>query len=287
MSESRNSIPGQNWQKWEIDLVVADYFEMLRLELAGQFYNKSEHRRRLQQFVKRSDASLEMKHQNISAVLELLAMPTISGYKRLTNYQQALVDGVEEYLTTHAVPSAPTELVVELAEKPALLIGAAPVKATIQQKPKVDLNRILRKFDPAARDARNRSLGLMGEELVFENEIKRLHDVNRKDLARRVRHVSKEDGDGLGYDIHSFDEDGRDRLVEVKTTTGTIATPFYLTSNEHAVSAERPEAYRLLRVYQFGKSPQAFELLPPLEDHVNLMAAVYRASFGNPAVGEG
>jgi Domain of unknown function (DUF3883) len=37
-----------------------------------------------------------------------------------------------------------------------------------------------------------------------------------EDLALKVKHLSKEVGDGLGYDIHSFDLNGSDRLLEVK-----------------------------------------------------------------------
>ena len=42
----------------------------------------------------------------------------------------------------------------------------------------------------------------------------------RTDLAERIRWASHVDGDGGGYDILSFDTDGSDRLIEVKTTKG-------------------------------------------------------------------
>jgi hypothetical protein len=43
---------------------------MLTLELAGQRYNKSAHRRELLQKLNgRSNGAVELKHQNISAVL--------------------------------------------------------------------------------------------------------------------------------------------------------------------------------------------------------------------------
>lgn len=41
--------------------------------------------------------------------------------------------------------------------------------------------------------------------------------------------------------IFSFDERGRDRLIEVKTTNGSARTPFYLSRNERQVADERPE----------------------------------------------
>ena len=91
---------------------------------------------------------------------------------------------------------------------------------------------------------------------------------------------SEEDGDGAGYDILSFGPDGKERLVEVKTTAGHDRTPFYLSRNEHAVSEERPDAFRLVRVYDFVRELRAFELIPPLGHAVRLRPATYVASFG-------
>ena len=56
-----------------------------------------------------------------------------------------------------------------------------------------------------------------------------LRSSGRDDLARKVRWVSEEDGDGAGYDIASFAPDGRARLIEVKTTNGWERTPFHIT----------------------------------------------------------
>ena len=87
------------------------------------------------------------------------------------------------------------------------------------------------------------------------------------------------DGDGAGYDIMSFDTDGRDRLIEVKTTNGWERTPFHITRNELAVAEERERDWRLVRLWNFAREPKAFELRPPLEAHVSLMATSYQASF--------
>jgi hypothetical protein len=54
------------WSREEVEAAVADYLHMLTLELSGQAYNKSEHRRILQTKLRdRSDGSIERKHQNI------------------------------------------------------------------------------------------------------------------------------------------------------------------------------------------------------------------------------
>lgn len=273
-----NSITGA-WHQEEVLLLIDDYFHMLNLELSGQSYNKSERRRLLQKVVRRTDGSIEMKRQNLSAVLDLLGLPYIEGYKPLSNFQQALVDGVENYLAIHGLPDMKNILQIGMAEQRPLLVGAPPQRLSKLPRLIADMGSLLRKFDPATRDARNRELGLKGEELVLESEISRLWNAGYKNFAKKVRHVAKEDGDGLGYDIHSYDEGGSDRLIEVKTTVGSIATPFFVTANERAVSIERQKHYRLLRLYDFAKQPKAFELAPPLEEWVNLSPAVYQASF--------
>ena len=46
--------------------------------------------------------------------------------------------------------------------------------------------------------------------------------LGRPDLAEKVIHVSQIEGDGAGYDIKSFHEDGTVKYIEVKTTRGGI-----------------------------------------------------------------
>lgn len=57
---------------------------------------------------------------------------------------------------------------------------------------------IARKSDVAGRDERNRALGRAGEERVLAREWASLRSAGRDDLARKVRWVSEEDGDGAG-----------------------------------------------------------------------------------------
>lgn len=67
---------------------------MLRLELNGHQYNKTEHRRALmEQLNNRSDGSVEIKHHNISAVLIEMGIPYFDGYKPRFNYQRSLLPG--------------------------------------------------------------------------------------------------------------------------------------------------------------------------------------------------
>ena len=82
-----------DWSREEVEAIVADYLQMLTLELAGQSYGKTEHRKNLQSKLNdRSDGSIEFKHGNISAAMIDLGFPYIRGYKPRVNYQALLVD---------------------------------------------------------------------------------------------------------------------------------------------------------------------------------------------------
>jgi hypothetical protein len=276
-----DDIKGSDWTEGEVNLIVADYFAMLELELVGQPFNKAARNRALQALTGRVHGSIERKHQNISAVLVRLGLPWIKGYKPLPKFQNALIDGVGRFLALRGEPvfGMAATAVPRVSEATNFWIGAPPVLSPENEKDTEALRRLVRKFDPAERDARNRALGKEGEKLVLEHERAYLVAADRPDLARKIEWTSEERGDGAGYDIRSFDLDGSDRLIEVKTTNGSALTPFFLSENERAFSEERPEAFRLLRLHDFRERPAAFELVPPLGQWVRLIPATYHASF--------
>ena len=98
---------------------------------------------------------------------------------------------------------------------------------------------------------RNTELGLDGERFVLRYEEDRLRRLFPDDEAKRPQHVSVDNGDGLGFDILSFDEKGRKIYIEVKTTTKAYDTPFTLTEAEHIRSSVEKQQFYLYRVYNF------------------------------------
>ncbi|WP_439614275.1 DUF3883 domain-containing protein [Reyranella sp.] len=277
---TKPEVVGSDWSSIELDLIVADYFAMLKEEQAGQTVRKTDHRRALKTHIQRTDGSIEFKHQNISAVLTQLGLPRIRGYVPARNFQGAIVDAIGRYLE---LDSDPVPLKASrsfgFADTPSLFESTPPAPLSISPTAKTAFERVARKFDPALRDQLNRALGLAGEELIYEREKQLLIDADRKDLARKVRWVSREDGDGAGYDIRSYDMAGAERWIEVKTTRGGSTTPFYLTRNENEVAKERPEAFRLYRLHDFSQKPGLFTLTPPLEALLQLEALTFRASL--------
>lgn len=273
-----------SWTDAENDLIVADYFAMLASDISGHAYSKTKHRQTLlPRLDARSAASVEFKHQNISAVLKGIGEAWILGYKPAVNFQAALEDAVARWLGAHPgwIERRPARHAAPgFADDDPLWIGLPPTLSN--QPPPQELEqmlRIARKFDVAARDERNRSLGRAGEERALAHERASLRSVGRNDLARKVRWVSQEDGDGLGYDIASFSPEGRTRLIEVKTTNGWERTPFHISRNELAVAEEHRSEWCLLRLWNFSRDLKAFELRPPLEAHVSLTATTFQASF--------
>jgi hypothetical protein len=272
-----------DWTDEENDLLVADYFAMLAVDHARRPYNKAEHNRQLQRLISRSKASIEFKHRNVSAVLKGLGEAWLSGYLPAFNIQDALEWAVARWLARnqHWLERPSVPLGEAALREPQLLWPSAPPTLSNQPPPQ-DLEQTLhiaRKFDVAGRNEGNRFLGRAGEERVLAHERLVLRMAGRADLADRTRWVSVEDGDGAGYDIASFAPDGRNRLIEVKTTNGWERTPFHITRTELEVAEQRRSEWCVFRLWNFSRQPKAFELHPPLDAHVSLTATVFQASF--------
>jgi Domain of unknown function (DUF3883) len=275
-----------DWTDAQNDAIVADYFAMLAHDIMGQSYSKAEHNRTLQAVTSRPRGSIEYKHQNISAVLKALGEDWIPGYKPAFNFQASLADAVVRWLDHHPDWLAPAARAAMgpsrsvLREEAMLWIGPPPTHSNAPPPDELEqMTAIARKYDVAERDARNRALGRAGEERVLAHERASLLAAGRTDLSERIRWVSHIDGDGAGYDILSFDTDGSDRLIEVKTTNGWERTPFHITRNELTVAEARRHEWRVVRLWNFAREPRAFELRPPLGAHVSLMATSYQANF--------
>lgn len=279
-----------DWSLEEVAATVADYFVMFDLELRGEEYNKKEHNRLLQKLLRgRSAGAIEFKHANISAVLRDAGYPFIDGYKPRSNYQEILREVVLDRLSVDRDLSARVQL---LAEAPVPGVPAVrPLSDVLVAAPTRDSPRgrvYEKKNAPRApilgvnyleREARNASLGFAGEKFALEVEHRRLWEAGKRKLAESIEHVSSTRGDGLGYDIASFDTDGRERFIEVKTTSFGARTPFFASKGEVAVSEELGDRYQLYRVYKFRELPKVFFLGGSLRMSCELEAVQYRAAL--------
>lgn len=276
-----------DWSREEVEAIVADYLQMLTMELAGQSFNKTEHRRRLQSKLNgRSDGSIEFKHGNISAAMIDLGFPYIRGYKPRANYQALLGAVVEEQVSGKATLD---QVALAAAQQPAVapmqtdfsrVRSDAPIKQhRAKEFESAPLFRAVKR-DYLEREARNQSLGLAGEEFVALFEHWRLIELGQRRLADKVEHVSQTKGDGLGYDVLSYDSDGKERFIEVKTTTFGRDTPFFVSRGELALSHGAKDQFHLYRLFEFRNAPRLFDLPGSLDQHCVLDPVTYRASFG-------
>lgn len=274
-----------DWTRDEVEAIVADYLQMLTLELAGQTYNKAEHRRQLAQKLRgRSDGSIEFKHCNISAAMVELGFPYIRGYLPRGNFQQLLLDVVADQLVVvplldHVALAA----VQQPAASPqhfdfASLKAAPPIRQDRAAAPLPHSFRAVRR-DYLEREAQNRSLGAVGEEFAVRFERWRLAASGFERLADKVQQVSKTEGDGLGFDILSFNLDGTERFIEVKTTSFGRETPFFVTETELARSKVEGNNYHLYRLFDFRRKPRIFDLPGTLDSSCFLDPHTYRARF--------
>ena len=156
------------WSRLEVEATVADYFHMLVMELSGQSYNKSSHRKELlKRLNARSDGAVERKHQNISAILIENGYPYISGYKPLSNYQELLRQIVEERLAQDIDVDRAADVACVIPAAPPLLtdyagvLVDAPVRDHSVKEPRESEYSAPKpvKRDYLAREARNASLG--------------------------------------------------------------------------------------------------------------------------------
>lgn len=167
-----------------------------------------------------------------------------------------------------------------LRDPGALFVGPPPTFSN--EKPEIYPEfglAIARKYNAAERDERNRKLGEEGEEFAIDYEKYRLRTHGRSDLVNKIVWTSREEGDGAGYDISSFNEDGTKRLIEVKTTNGFLRSPFYISRNELSVADANRDSWTLFRLYDFAREPKAFEIYPPIERHVELTATSFLAKL--------
>lgn len=278
---------GEDWSPEEVRRTVKDYFAMLRAELRHEPYLKTDHNAALREHLSgRTKTAVERKHQNISAVLAEMGLPYVAGYVPLRNVQAALRPVVVAAVGAQAelFDTAFHEL-AQFEPSPQTPLPAAdfavPPKAIARYAPSIGDWRATKGVhrDYVQQEAAARALGEAGEAFVVAFEQRRLRQARRVDLARKVEQVSCTRGDGLGFDVFSFDEEGRDRLIEVKTTRRDRAFPFLVTQREVLRSEHDRERFELYRVFAFGSEAQGvFRLSGVLRESVRLEPAVYRVA---------
>jgi len=274
------------WSNIEVQLIIADYFNMLSAELKGENYSKAEHRRALHPLLSnRSDSSIEFKHQNISALLIELGQPYIKGYLPRFNYQSILKDAIIDYLNQNLKIEDQFRIFSDkdiLPKKSDFNFNrfiVEPPKVNLVAEPRATYHRSPIKINYLEREQKNQKLGVLGEELVLEFEKWHLINQGKEKLAEQVRWISKEEGDGSGFDILSRNLNGTDKYVEVKTTKLAKETPIFFTKNELDFSIENSGNFHLYRVFDFEEQARMFTRNGALNQICNSVPISFKGYF--------
>lgn len=274
-----------DWTREEVELIVAEYFKMLEKEQAGIAYNKSEVRRQLLPLLNnRSEGSVEFKNRNISAVLAQWNQPYIQGYLPAYNYQTSLLEEVvHAYVRSkpevedvfrrfaEAVPT-PKEVAYES------MLEEMPKKDAAWREPEL-VYRSPVKVNYLEVEQTNRAVGKTGERIALEYERWRLIRAGKESLADKVEWVSETQGDGLGFDILSRNENGTDRYIEVKATKLTKEAPFYFTSLEYDFSKRYSKNFFMYRVFNLKSRPKLFIASGAYDEFCNYRPTQFRGEF--------
>ena len=198
-------------------------------------------------------------------------MPYVTGYKPLPNYQTLLEDEVLEVLKNQKGIEkvfddfASKEIVPKKTSLDFAKWNVAPPAPYVEKKTPV------RNFKPVRRnylaiEQRNRFNGEIGEKLVYDYEKWKLNEAGLPRLANKVKWISKEEGDGAGFDILSKNEKGKDIYIEVKSTALGKESPFFFSSNENEFSEMNSNSFFLYRVFDLRVHPKIYIKNGKLQD---------------------
>jgi hypothetical protein len=146
---------------------------------------------------------------------------------------------------------------------------------------KKDKFKNLKIFNNPEKDKKLKEIGDSGEEYVLEYEKERLTNLNKPELIKKIKHVASIN-DTAGYDILSYNEDGTERFIEVKTTKGPEGTDFFISPNELKFSKDNKDNFYIYRVYEFipeKKFGKMYITKGDVEENFNLTPLQYKVSL--------
>lgn len=97
------------------------------------------------------------------------------------------------------------------------------------------------------RTQQSKKIGTAGEEHVYQYEFNKLKKLNKKDLADKIqRHYAN--NEYPGWDITSYNEQGEEIYIEVKSTSGKIINSVEITENEWRAASVKYNKYYIYLV---------------------------------------
>lgn len=139
------------------------------------------------------------------------------------------------------------------------------------------------KFDYSSQSKILKRIGDIGELIIMKAEKNYLKEKNLENLVSKIKHVSIKD-DSKGYDILSFDENGEEKYIEVKSTRNRVGdNNLYISANELEVAKQTPNYYFYI-VFEVLEKPKIYKIrandflnkikLIPISYKINLSTSV-------------
>lgn len=121
-------------------------------------------------------------------------------------------------------------------------------------------NKSLKKVDYSVQSKKFKRIGDRGEQIVVMEERRILKKAGRADLANKVDQISKRD-DSIGYDIKSYDENGTEKYIEVKSTLKSVDfCNIFISSNELQISKNKNNYYFYIVYDISNKKPKIWSI---------------------------
>ncbi len=175
----------------------------------------------------------------------------------------------------------------EIKEKGLFLIKKNIVLPTFDTEikkedlPNHEKYRVARKIDWDSVNKNKSLVGKKGEEIVYLLEKEYLMSINKHNLAEKVKNISKEYGDGLGYDILSFFENGEEKFIEVKSTSLKNSNSFLLSKNELEFLREKQNNAFIYNVIISGQEEPELETISAIDlfNKMEIIPSNYKVYF--------
>lgn len=201
--------------------------------------------------------------------------------KTVSSKNETEQDDLEDYLPT-IFPLNPKPEFIDLNILPAISDEGAEI--VYDQK---DLKGFERKSGKGKKNytklfKRYKEYGDRGEYIVKNAEINELKSFGMKDLSDKVEQVSDE-SDSYGFDILSYEIDGREKHIEVKATSAPVGNAsFFITENEIR-KAKQLQNYYLYIVFEVTSvNPKIWRIKNPFNpknEDVVLKPNIYRVNI--------
>ena len=283
------------WSIEETNLVCDLYLHQLKSYLSEKKTLTPGHTREfLARKLNKSNKAVRLKMHHISSILVNSDLPYLETFKPFSRVDIDFVDWKEtELIKKKLLKELDTKEFIDLfitALSKSNYSTEITENNTFEKLPKPEVFeynktisqktiRICPKINYVEREIKNSKLGEAGEKWVLDFEKRRLKNIGRGDLTDKVIWASKDIGDGLGYDIISYDKDGNKLFIEVKTTCLGKYSVFYLTEREIKTAAELGNDYLIYRVFDFDKETKIYKIENNIQEELNLIPNTYRATI--------